>query len=121
MDRRQFLAATAAALATASCAGQNKVVTKATLAGLEVPEPTAAQRAKRRSAKESTVALVRCQSYEDDLLARMKKELANLNVPDFKGKKVVLKPNMVEFQPGHPITTDPAMLIAAVQLLDYLG
>jgi uncharacterized protein (DUF362 family) len=120
INRRQFIAATAAALATASCTGE-KVVDKKALKGLEVPVPNEAQRAKRRPDKESTVALVRCQSYEDDIFAHLKSELKNLQVPDLKGKRVVIKPNMVEFQPGHPITTDPAVLAAAVQLVDYLG
>ena len=99
MRRREFLIATAAAITTASC-GSPKPKT-----GLDLPEPTEAQKAKRRPERESTVALVKCPTYEDDIFARMKELMPQVNLPDLKGKRVVLKPNMVEFQPGHPITT----------------
>jgi uncharacterized protein (DUF362 family) len=120
MDRRKFLAATGAALVTAGCQ-TTKPVKDARLNGLELPEPNAAQRAKKPSEKESTVALVRCENYDDQIFEYMKKYLTELPLPDLKGKRVVLKPNMVEFQPGHPITTNPYVLAAAVKFADYLG
>ncbi len=89
--------------------------------GIELPEPTAAQRAKRRSERESTVALVPCEKYDDQIFEHLKEYLTQLNLPDLKGKRVVLKPNMVEVQPGHPITTNPYILAAAVKFADYLG
>jgi uncharacterized protein (DUF362 family) len=121
MDRREFLAATAAALAASGCSHQDNKEAKQ----LHLKECTPAQRAKRLADKRSTVALVHCASYDDDIFAAMKTQALQLTgsafLPDFKGKRVVLKPNMVEIQPGHPITTNPAVLAAAVKLVDYLG
>lgn len=51
----------------------------------------------------------------------LKEYIEPLGLPKFDGKHVVIKPNMVEFQAGHPITTNPAVIKAAVQLMDYLG
>src|SRR5262249_49546735 len=58
---------------------------------------------------------------EEDILAKIKTDLPRLGLPDLKSKRVVIKPNMVEIEPGHPITTNPAMLKAAVELADFLG
>jgi uncharacterized protein (DUF362 family) len=121
MDRRKFLAATAAALTTAGCAGEKTVTGKKTLKGFELPVPTDEQKARKPSEKESIVALVRSEDYDEQIFERLKKYLPEVNAPDLKGKRVVLKPNMVEFQQGHPITTNPAMLAAAVKVADYLG
>ncbi|HEY9720314.1 MAG TPA: DUF362 domain-containing protein [Trichormus sp.] len=117
MDRRQFLAATAAALAASGCTHKEDKASSP----FHLTECNEAQRAKRRADERSTVALVHCASYDDDIFAAMKTQAANAHLPDFKGKRVVLKPNMVEIQPGHPITTNPAVLAAAVKLVDYLG
>lgn len=121
MDRRQFLAASATAIALAGCEQAPKKAKDERLRGLELPQPSDAQRAKKRQNPESKVALVRCESYEDDIVEHLKKYATEIDVPDLKGKRVVLKPNMVEFQPGHPITTNPAVLIAAVKFVDWLG
>jgi uncharacterized protein (DUF362 family) len=120
MDRRKFLTAAGAALVTAGC--QNERPAKDShLRGMELPVPTQAQRAKRRPDRESTVALVPCENYDDQIFEHLKKYLTQVNLPDLNGKRVVLKPNMVEVQPGHPITTNPYMLAAAVKFADYLG
>ncbi len=122
MKRREFLIASAAALATAGCEpAEKKKPVDPRLMGLELPDPTPEQCAKKRKNAPSLVALVRCETYEDDLFNNLKQSLNLVNMPDLKGKRVLIKPNMVEIQPGHPITTNPAVLAAGIRLADYLG
>lgn len=116
IPRRTFIAgsvAAAAAFSVTGCGGK-------TLTGKPLPKPTAAQAARKRKTP-STVALVPCASYEDDPMPELKKYAKQLNLPDLRGKTVLLKPNMVEFHPGSPVTTNPAALKAAFLLADYLG
>lgn len=114
--RRTFIAGSVAAAATFSmtgCGGK-------TLTGAPLPKPTESQKARKRKTP-STVALVACASYEDDPMPELKKYAKQLNLPDLRGKTVLLKPNMVEFHPGSPVTTNPFALKAAFDLADYLG
>jgi len=116
ITRRTFIAGSVAAVTSYSlsaCGGK-------TLTGKPLPKPTAAQAARKRKTP-SIVALVPCQSYEDDPMADLKKFAKQLNLPDLRGKTVLLKPNMVEFHPGRPVTTNPFALKAAFELVDYLG
>lgn len=122
INRREFIAATAAAAAAVSlggCGAKNDAKTMSEKS-FGVPEPTPAQRARKRQGR-STVGIIRCASYDDDILANIEEHRDKLHLPDLKNKRVVLKPNMVEIQPGHPITTHPAVLAAAVKLADKLG
>jgi uncharacterized protein (DUF362 family) len=116
IPRRTFIAGSVAAVASFSvtgCGGK-------TLTGAPLPKPTAAQAARKRQTA-STVALVPCASYEDDPMPELKKYAKQLRLPDLTGKTVLLKPNMVEFHPGSPVTTNPFALKAAFELADYLG
>ena len=114
LPRRTFLQGAAAALATAGCAAQSKTGQK------EFAEITAEQKAERKKGR-SVVGIIAAHSYEEDLFSLLKNHINGLGIPRFDGKHVVLKPNMVEFQAGHPITTNPALIRATVQLVDYLG
>ena len=114
MKRREFLKASAAALMLGGCAKHTN------LAGPDLMEPTEAQ-LKRKLTGRSTVGLIKCPSYDEDVFAAIKPYIKQLDLPDLKNKTVVIKPNMVEFHPGRPITTNPAVIFAAVQLADYLG
>ncbi|MDZ4833641.1 MAG: DUF362 domain-containing protein [Candidatus Melainabacteria bacterium] len=117
MKRRDFikgtiLAATSSGLA--SCQSDSKPVAKPILA-------TDAQRALRRTGR-STVGIIPCASYEENIFELLKSFETKLKMPDVKGKSVVLKPNMIEVRgPGSPITTNPAILKAAIQFFDHLG
>jgi uncharacterized protein (DUF362 family) len=114
--RRTFIAGSAVAVASFSmtaCGGK-------TLTGKPLPAPTETQRSRKKQTP-STVALVPCASYEDDPMPELKKYAKLLNLPDLAGKTVLLKPNMVEFHPGSPVTTNPFALKAAFELFDYLG
>ena len=68
----------------------------------------------------SAVAIVRAQSYSEELASRLLEGVraCNLNV---KGKRVLLKPNLVEFDPSTVINTDVAVLAAALEAFKRLG
>ena len=89
-----------------------------------IPEHvTEAQRQFRKQGR-SSVLIVPVQSYEENIVdlvkAALKNQANNFVLPDFKNKTVVLKPNMVEFREGKPVTTNPAMLKATILLaLDW--
>jgi len=113
MKRRFFIQASIASLAMASCSTPPPVIDKLT-------RPTEKQKAARRAGP-SYVGIFKAESYEDDLFDLMKKNLSALKISDFKGKSVVLKPNMVECPSDKPATTNPSVLKAVIRLVDYLG
>lgn len=116
IKRRDFLVGAATALTSASlygCGGGQKL-------NVDLQDATPAQKARKKQGR-STVAIAQCPAYEEDIFAAIKPLLPALGLPDLSNKTVVLKPNMVEFHPGSPITTNPAAIMAAVQLADYLG
>jgi uncharacterized protein (DUF362 family) len=113
--RRDFLKVAAAALAIHGCTRQNPQDLIA-----QLPHITPAQEKWRKTGR-SIVGIVRCESYEENIAKNVKQYISQLNLPDLKNKTVVLKPNMVEFQPGHPIFTNPEMIRAAAEIVDHLG
>lgn len=66
------------------------------------------------------VSIVRASSYAGDLTEKVLRMLKThqLNV---RGKRVVLKPNLVEFDAGKSINTHPAMVRAAFEAFHSLG
>lgn len=114
-SRRDFLigAAVAATTVAAGCDGKQRVNEALPL---DVSEE---QKARRRSGR-SQVALIECKSYEEDLFEKLK-SAENLKLPDLKGKSVVIKPNMVEYREGTPVTTNAAVLSAAIKFAKHLG
>ncbi|HVP10460.1 MAG TPA: DUF362 domain-containing protein, partial [Phycisphaerae bacterium] len=66
------------------------------------------------------VSIVRAASYSQDLLDMIRRLLAEHKV-DVRGKRVVLKPNLVEFDPGTTINTHPAVVAAALEAFRSLG
>lgn len=111
VSRRTFIQAGLAASALSGCASNEKN---------KDPEPNEHQLSKRRS-EPSTVAIVRCPSYAHDPLPELKKHLTDLALPNLKNKRLLLKPNMVEYRDGRPLTTNPAIIKVAVNLFSYLG
>lgn len=111
VSRRKFLQAGLAASTLAGCTNHEPA---------KDPQPNSFQLSKRRS-EPSTVAIVRCPSYDDNPLPELKKLLPALSLPDLRNKKILLKPNMVEYRDGKPLTTNPAIVKVAVELLSYLG
>jgi len=64
--------------------------------------------------------IVRAAAYSDDLYATVRRilEEQRLNV---RGKRVLLKPNLVEFEPGSAINTHPLVVHAALEAFRALG
>jgi uncharacterized protein (DUF362 family) len=117
IDRRLFIQGTLAAVILAGCA---KAETKKGNGAASIKDPTESQMASKKVGR-SQVAIVRAQSYEEDLFESIKATLGKMQMPNFSGKHVVLKPNMVEYEEGYPITTNPAVVKAAVKLCNHLG
>jgi uncharacterized protein (DUF362 family) len=68
----------------------------------------------------SAVAIVKAQSYSQDLADCMGRGIAQCGL-DVRGKRVLLKPNFVEFSAGAAINTNPAVVAAAVEVFEKLG
>jgi len=79
--------------------------------------------AKRFQQPQANVAILKADSYSQDLTDLIRRGLEHY--PDVRAKarggRVVLKPNMVDFYPGHPINTNPAVVAAAVSVFRQLG
>ncbi|MBS1996028.1 MAG: DUF362 domain-containing protein [Cyanobacteria bacterium SZAS LIN-2] len=126
LKRRDFLKVAAAASLVGGAAealsgcGKSEGDSAAKLTR-EVPEHVTEAQSKRRKQGRSAVAIVPVESYEDDIFAAVKGQLKDFTVPDLKGQTVVLKPNMVEYRQGKPVTTNPALLRAAILLVQDWG
>ena len=68
------------------------------------------------------VALVRCSDYRpENLAAALGTGWGSSRPPDVRGKRVVIKPNLVEVSPDRPINTDPRLVEALVLHIRGLG
>ena len=68
----------------------------------------------------SAVAIVRARSYSEDLVRHMLAGIRQCGL-DVRGKKVLLKPNLVEFDSSTVVNTDASIIAAAVELFHRLG
>ncbi len=68
----------------------------------------------------SAVAIIRARSYSDDLVSRMLEGIRQCGL-DVRGKRILLKPNLVEFDPATVINTNAAVIAAAVEVFHQLG
>jgi len=68
----------------------------------------------------SPVAILRAKSYSDDLAARMYAGIQECGL-DARGKRVLLKPNLVEFDSATVINTDAMVVAAAYEVFQKLG
>lgn len=69
------------------------------------------------------VTVLKAASYGSDLTAILRRGLDSYSgVADrVRGARVVLKPNLIDFDPDRPVVTHPAMLAAAIAALRQLG
>ncbi|HML16419.1 MAG TPA: DUF362 domain-containing protein [Bryobacteraceae bacterium] len=74
----------------------------------------------RRIAGSSPVAVIKAASYSDDLESRMIRGIRECGL-DVRGRRVLLKPNLVEFDPATCINTNVAMIAAALEVFKGLG
>lgn len=68
----------------------------------------------------SAVTIVRAPSYSVDLAERMLAGIRECRL-DVRGKRVLLKPNLVEFDSATVINTDARVIAAAVEVFERLG
>jgi len=104
MTRRKFIP-----LAGAAVVG--------TYAGMKLQRPPKLPDGPRA---DSAVSIMRARTYSDDLVSRMLEGLRQCGL-DPRGKRVLLKPNLVEFDPTTVINTDAAVIAAAVEVFHKLG
>ena len=75
----------------------------------------------RLFAPRSRVALAACPAYDSDVLAALRTAWQNAQMPDLRGARVVLKPNLVDFLDGHPTYTHPRVVQAMIHLAREQG
>jgi uncharacterized protein (DUF362 family) len=68
----------------------------------------------------SAVAIIRARSYSDDLVSRMLQGIRECGL-DVRGRRVLLKPNLVEFDAATVVNTDAAVIVAALEVFERLG
>lgn len=96
LNRRQFLTGSALSLAAAGCA-----------------RPPGVQR-------EKLVSVLRLKDYSQQLYDEVRRLVA-AHSPNVRGKRVLLKPNLIEFDPHSPINTHPLLVHAALEAFRALG
>jgi uncharacterized protein (DUF362 family) len=68
------------------------------------------------------VALIGCDSYgRQEVATALERGLSLAPPPDVHGKRVLLKPNFVEYSPDRPVTTHVELIRAAVKAFRDLG
>lgn len=75
---------------------------------------------KQGSRATSPVAVVKASSYSDDLAQRMIAGIRECGL-EVRGLKVLLKPNLVEFDPATCINTEVSVVAAALEVFHTLG
>src|SRR6185369_10437737 len=71
-------------------------------------------------AQASPVAVVKAATYESDLTGQMARGIAECGLA-VRGKRVLLKPNLVEFDAATCINTDARVVAAAVEVFERMG
>ena len=105
MNRRKFLIASGAAIG-------------GTYAGLKLESKP--EKISDGPAGNSAVSILRARSYSEDLASRMREGIKQCGL-DVRGKRVLLKPNLVEFDSATVINTDAAVIVAALEAFQALG
>lgn len=95
------------AVAAAGLGAAAAVSSRASSSHLPVPAP-------------SQVAILRCESYQQSIYSTVSQAISLCRV-SVKGKNVVLKPNLVEFEPGSVINTNPMVVHAALEAFRARG
>jgi uncharacterized protein (DUF362 family) len=104
MTRRKFAGLSAAAVV-------------GTVAGMKLQRPP---KLPDGPSGKSAVAIIRARSYSDDLVSRMLQGIRECGL-DVRGKRVLLKPNLVEFDAATVVNTDAAVIAAALEVFERLG
>lgn len=75
---------------------------------------------RRGPVAQSEVTVVRAPAYDQSLYDTVRRVI-EMHRLDMRGKNVVLKPNLVEFEPGSVINTNPLVVHAAYEAFRGLG
>jgi len=67
------------------------------------------------------VGIYRANSYQGDLAGIIKRGLGDFPQLQIKDKRIVLKPNLVEYFDSHKVNTNPMMVAAAVDAFRSMG
>jgi uncharacterized protein (DUF362 family) len=73
-----------------------------------------------RKLRQSQVAILRAASYQQDLTPLIVEGIRAFSLP-VRGKRVLLKPNLVEYDSNNVVNTHPAVIGAAIQAFRELG
>jgi uncharacterized protein (DUF362 family) len=106
VDRRTFLGGALAAGATPALAGCTEAPRWDRRAVLQAPR--------------SRVAILPARAYDSDLVEVVLRGLRLFRLP-LAGKRVVLKPNFVEYDPNGVVNTHPALVAAAIEAFRRAG
>ncbi len=68
----------------------------------------------------SAVSIIKAKSYSEDLVSRILEGVKQCGL-DVRGQRVLLKPNLVEFDPKTCINTDVSVVAAALEAFRSLG
>jgi uncharacterized protein (DUF362 family) len=74
----------------------------------------------RAPAPETRVAAIRAPEYSQGIYEEIRRLVADFKL-DVRGKNIVLKPNLVEYDPDAPINTNPAFVHAVLEAFRSLG
>src|SRR4030042_2332455 len=69
----------------------------------------------------AVVGLEKCTSYDDDLVTKLRNLWAISNMPDLQGKRILIKPNLLDHVRGNLATTSPMVIGAILDLLAEMG
>jgi uncharacterized protein (DUF362 family) len=69
----------------------------------------------------SVVALGESSNYDSDLLKNLRNLWGQAEMPNVRAKRILIKPNLIDFLENHPVTTSPEMVGAVADLLLELG
>ena len=76
--------------------------------------------ARKTAAAAAEVSITRAAAYDQTLYETVRRSLAKHRL-DVRGRNVVLKPNLVEFEPGSVINTHPLVVHAAYEAFTAMG
>lgn len=111
MNRRKFLATSLTASLTPLLPGCSRS---------QNPEPPRWEQSAYRKPKHSRVAILEAKNYEIPLADIISRGIELFHL-DVKGKVVVLKPNLVEYDPAGVINTHPSVIAATIEVLRNRG
>lgn len=107
--RRQFVAGSLATVMTPLLKGCSQPQS----------EPPRWEQGAYRKSEQSKVAILKATSYDNSLKDIILRAI-NLFPLDIKGKTIILKPNLVEYDPAGVINTHPAVIAATIDALRSL-